>query len=938
MRGRGFASVVIAGFVAGVLGCEGADSGGAVTLGPGAVVDEAPVKILPKWKLPGDYRVPGKADAYDTYRAQHPEWYALTVPPAKQGFRTATEWQDMMGVLLGFPGSQGTSVNNSMAQMVVQGVDYVDWYVVVPSTSAQTTFVNILKSNGLSQATIDAKVHFLKFSLDSIWMIDYGPFTLVAPDGSVAFADFRYYHQRIYDDAIPTKVGSALGITTYRAGMDYEGGNFQMDEVGTCYLSQGAFWENPDKTEAQVKEILTQYLGCKTFIVLAPLEDGTTHIDMFSKLVAKNVFVLGRATPSTATTTTIKTLDQDNAILNAAVLADGSKLTVHRIPMPYQKDGVWRTYTNATLANGLNLWPIYSINKDLEAQALSVWQAALPGWDHVGINSDTIITWGGAMHCISRALPAGTYTKWVPDGTCSGGTCQAPEGGYDGSCTSSAQCVGPKWLCALPDCGPAPQTCGNITWEGCCDGEVLKYCEDNQLVTMNCSSDPHCGWNASQGFYDCGTSGGADPSGQNPKSCPGACTPNCTGKVCGDDGCGGSCGTCPAGQTCHAGQCVPNVEYPNQCLGPDQPSASSCTAVETYEGCCDAYGRVIWCEDGQLYCVDCANRYPQCGWDPEGFYNCGTNGGADPSGQFPKACGGTCTPNCTGKVCGDDGCGGSCGTCPAGQACQAGQCVGCTPDCAGKECGDDGCGGSCGTCPAGQTCQDGQCVGCTPDCAGKECGDDGCGGSCGTCPTGQECQKGQCVCLPQCSGKECGDDGCGGSCGTCSGGLFCQAGKCVGCTPDCAGKECGNDGCGGSCGTCADGETCQVGQCVPAAADTAPDTATPDTSQPDASCTPDCAGRQCGPDGCGGSCGTCPSGFECSAQGQCLSLPPPDSLPDAGTPADVGGGGHPSADSGTANKSGGSGCATAKGEPSWPASLVLMGLLGLALRRRPRLG
>jgi V8-like Glu-specific endopeptidase len=36
----------------------------------------------------------------------------------------------------------------------------------------------------------------------------------------------------------------------------------------------------------------------------------------------------------------------------------------------------------------------------------------------------------------------------------------------------------------------------------------------------------------------------------------------------------------------------------------------------------------------------------------------------------------TCTPQCTGKVCGSDGCGGVCGTCETGKACtQAGQCV-----------------------------------------------------------------------------------------------------------------------------------------------------------------------------------------------------------------------------------------------------------------------
>jgi hypothetical protein len=35
-----------------------------------------------------------------------------------------------------------------------------------------------------------------------------------------------------------------------------------------------------------------------------------------------------------------------------------------------------------------------------------------------------------------------------------------------------------------------------------------------------------------------------------------ACAPQCGGKVCGDDGCGGSCGNCGVNQTCQAGQCV----------------------------------------------------------------------------------------------------------------------------------------------------------------------------------------------------------------------------------------------------------------------------------------------------------------------------------------------------------------------------------------------
>lgn len=111
----------------------------------------------------------------------------------------------------------------------------------------------------------------------------------------------------------------------------------------------------------------------------------------------------------------------------------------------------------------------------------------------------------------------------------------------------------------------------------------------------------------------------------------------------------------------------------------------------------------------------------------------------------------------------------------------------CTPSCGGKECGDDGCGGSCGDCPASHTCNisTNLCM-CTPSCAGKLCtDDDGCGGTCG-CKSNEECnvETGACECIPSCDGKECGGDGCGGTCGGCAEDEVCieSTHTCKGCT------------------------------------------------------------------------------------------------------------------------------------------------------------
>lgn len=133
------------------------------------------------------------------------------------------------------------------------------------------------------------------------------------------------------------------------------------------------------------------------------------------------------------------------------------------------------------------------------------------------------------------------------------------------------------------------------------------------------------------------------------------CAPNCVQRECGDDGCGagGTCGTCPSGQTCSAdgqcqGSCVP------QCRG------------------------------------------RQCG--PDG---CGGTCGTCPTGSTCNDSSGQClcTPDCTGKRCGSNGCGGSCGACRSGQVCTAaGYCTGpCqnTQDCRGEPGVDTCCDGLC---------------------------------------------------------------------------------------------------------------------------------------------------------------------------------------------------------------------------------------------------
>ena len=884
------------------------------------------------------YQLIQKADANDDIRWYAPQLYAITEPPANiQNVRPMVEWEPMQSVVMSWP----SNYVNSPAFNTVVGISENTakvaevWFVTNPGGTS--VLKNGLKQKGISQNLLDTKFRFLETDIDSIWFIDSGPLPLVdKATNTMAFADFRYYHERPYDDGVPTTLGRALAsfgmganADTYRMPVSTEGGTFQSTTDGICFTgtrqlfnmscqitgcdaSTGGIpsWYNGGNQYVNIAQVQSHpmaneirkqwkdYAGCAdTIITHSVTDDGTGHLDMYFKVIDDNTLLIGEYKApfqgGTKQQENAALLDETAEFLENYVKPDGTKFTVHRLIMPGHRNTnegwVPFTYINSTFVNGLNLWPatLYPEWEASRAAAQAKWEEIMPDYEHIWIDATTLSFWSGAIHCITRTIPKLSPGPWVADGACSGGMCSAPANGYDGECKphgiSQAVCWGPDWLCDCNNCGacpanpdnPPPTGCGDITFEGCCDGDTLKYCEGNTVKGGNCNSG--CGWDAGNGYYNCGGSG-EDPSGNNPISCD-ACTPDCQNKACGSDGCGGSCGSCSGGKTCNvSGQCVePDACTPN-CAGKDcgsdgcGGSCGSCQGQQecqggqcvepvdpcggiSYEGCCDGT-ELNYCDNGELKTVDCQS----CGWKQQAqYYDCGASG-ADPSGTHPLECPAECIPDCGGKNCGSDGCGGVCGTCEQGDICSAlGTCqAACAPQCAGKDCGSDGCGGTCGNCAAGLFCNDGgTCQAeCAPSCAGKECGDDGCGGSCGVCGQEAACNaSGQCelICVPDCSGKSCGDDGCGGACGSCPPGQGCSAdGQCSSdCAPSCAGKDCGDDGCGGSCGSCPQGTSCaEDGLCVDG-------------------CKPDCLDKQCGSDGCGGQCGVCPNGFACDAGGQC---------------------------------------------------------------------
>ncbi len=154
----------------------------------------------------------------------------------------------------------------------------------------------------------------------------------------------------------------------------------------------------------------------------------------------------------------------------------------------------------------------------------------------------------------------------APDAAMCEPSCVGKECGNDGCAGSCGQCSEGE-ACfagkceADPGCSPEgcyPKVCNVAT------GECVSCESDGQCESLLASCDPETGlcfgcheW---CGGLECGDDGCGESCGECPagEACvDGAClcVPECGGKSCGDDGCGGSCGDCGGG-ICQDGTCV----------------------------------------------------------------------------------------------------------------------------------------------------------------------------------------------------------------------------------------------------------------------------------------------------------------------------------------------------------------------------------------------
>jgi len=267
----------------------------------------------------------------------------------------------------------------------------------------------------LEQVGVPAQsVRFLRVGHDTQWIRDYGPMFLRGGNAKPMLLDSDYtpggegQDIRWRDDKVPVLLGEALGLPVRAVPLRVGSGMLLTNGRGLCVTTTRLLHENDDRgfDAARIESLLRKHLGCTTWLCLPPLVgEETGHADVFLTFLAPDLAVVAECDPAAD--------PANSALLDRAALRLAGQVTplgplrVERISTPPRANGIWRSYTNVLLGNGVLLVPTFTdVDPALQDRALDTYAALLPGRKIVAVNADSLVATQGLLHCISLNVPA----------------------------------------------------------------------------------------------------------------------------------------------------------------------------------------------------------------------------------------------------------------------------------------------------------------------------------------------------------------------------------------------------------------------------------------------------------------------------------------------------------------------------------------------------
>jgi len=360
--------------------------------------------------------------------------FLIESTPKNDGFRMPGEFEKHSGTWMLWPERPD---NWRLGAKPAQKA-FVDIATAIAQFEPLTMGVSHAQYNN-ARNMLPGNIRLVEMSNNDSWIRDCGP-TFVSDGKLVRAVDWDFnawggllgglYFPWDLDDMVARKVAEIERVDRYKAPLVLEGGSIHVDGEGTLLTTQECLLNenrNPDKSQAEIEDLLSDYLNINEFIWLnrGIYNDETNgHVDNICCYIRPGVVALAWTDDKSDPQYEIS--HENYEILMAAKDAKGRKLEVHKLYLPNpilitkeesegvdaiegtlpreEGDRLAASYVNFYLCNGGAVVPTF--NDPHDKQALEQLQKLMPERKVVGVYAREVLLGGGNIHCITQQQPA----------------------------------------------------------------------------------------------------------------------------------------------------------------------------------------------------------------------------------------------------------------------------------------------------------------------------------------------------------------------------------------------------------------------------------------------------------------------------------------------------------------------------------------------------
>lgn len=344
----------------------------------------------------------------------------MSETPRDLGFRMPAEWEPQEAIWLSWPHNRDTWPG---AFEPVPGV-----FTEITREIAESQLVRI----NIADQTVAADVHRLLDSggvtmgnicfhlnpTNDCWVRDHGPIYVINENRDQrAILNWEYnswgekYPPFDLDNDVPQRIAEVFNEHRFDPGIVLEGGSIDVNGTGTLLTTTSCLLNpnrNPELSQSEIEEILSQYLNVNHFLWLGDGivgDDTDGHIDDITRFTDEQTIVT--VIEDDPNDDNYKPLQENRELLKSFRTEQGEPYKVVELPMPdpvfHESHRLPASYANFLITNDKVLVPTYRCSRD--AEACEILQGLFPSRRIVGIDC-TDLVWGlGAIHCASQQQP-----------------------------------------------------------------------------------------------------------------------------------------------------------------------------------------------------------------------------------------------------------------------------------------------------------------------------------------------------------------------------------------------------------------------------------------------------------------------------------------------------------------------------------------------------